>query len=1008
MFSRKLLLIALFTGLGLFRLTAQNNIHVHGTITDNYGNLLPDINVLITALYSDSTVLFESVYTGPKGDFSSYFAGPPPNFFGTIEVSMVDCFGTLSTQVFTTANGGNDFQADFTYCNIIPFDSCAVYIIQESIPGTVNSLTAYTYANVMVSYIWSTGETTQTIYPGQPGTYCVDVIFPWGCIGNDCYVYNNDTTGTCFGYIVATLTSNGTYHLEAYDLGAGPFTFLWSTGETSSGIDSVYTGAYCVTITDTIGCAYAACILIGDPNNCSAAIYEGQNGGLVAYGSGPSPLVFSWNTGESTQSIYPAFPGTYCVTITDVAGCAAEACYKYGIFPDSCYVYVFPVYIDSVTVGLQAISGIFNSPVTYLWSNGDTTDTVYPLDPSQTYCVTITSSDSNCVAEGCFDNNQYCYAWVDVQYVDTNTAVLTVYSDPIFGWPGSNTGLYVWSTGDTGTVITVHDSGDYCVTATLSTNCVSEACGYVDFDGLQNDCSTWVFQYQDPATGQWYAEAQSWGYGTFSYLWSNGDTNAITPIAEPNSFVCVTATSSFGCVSEACVDTTFSPCQVYINENIQGNTAVLSAETKYGGAINNGTFVWSNGLSGPVITVTEEGTYCVTFTSADGCTSEACIDVFFWNNGPCGVWINFDDSQGISIYSANAWGVPPFTYLWSNGATGESVITDLVYQNLCVTVTDSVGCVSSACSQIDTLNPNNGVDVISGFVFADSVSHVKGEVLVYNFDANSGQVFSLVDSTQTGDYGYYEFRNLPAGVYLLKAKLIPGSVGAAQYIPTYHLSSTTWEDANPHILPNLLPITTDITMKHVTLNPGSGGIGGIVTDPHHIVAKNGEAIRGQAGLPNVEVLLKDAQGVPLDFVYTAADGSFSFQSIAFGTYRISYDIPGIHSPDIWVTINAEDPDRLQITLVVNQGTTSIDQQVAKELNLYPNPAKNEVNIRMPVLHATYDIQIVDMQGRIVYTGSIGPVNGILSIEVGQLSSGLFHINLKGENEAYYSRFLKLE
>ena len=123
---------------------------------------------------------------------------------------------------------------------------------------------------------------------------------------------------------------------------------------------------------------------------------------------------------------------------------------------------------------------------------------------------------------------------------------------------------------------------------------------------------------------------------------------------------------------------------------------------------------------------------------------------------------------------------------------------------------------------------------------------------------------------------------------------------------------------------------------------------------------------------------------------------------------MSYDIPGVHSPDVWVTISVEDPERLQVTLVVNQGTTSVDQPEAQVLKLYPNPAKDEINIIMPDNHGTYDIQIVNMEGRMVFTGSVESFNGIIPVEVGHFSPGLFHINLKGENQYYYSRFLKLE
>jgi len=784
--------------------------------------------------------------------------------------------------------------------------------------------------------------------------------------------------------------------------------YLWNTGETTSSLSNVGPGTYCVTTLDADSCVYTTCVIVEDFNFCEVYIIsDPANGGLTAQGFGQAPLIYIWSTGDSSQTIFPVDPGVYCVTMTDQSGCSSSACFEYGIFPDSCYVYVIAIYVDSNTIALQAISGTNGQTVTYLWNTGESGDIIYPQDPTQTYCVTMTDSEG-CVAVGCFDNNQLCYAWIDVQYIDTATAVLSVYSDPIFGWPGSNTATYLWSNGATGPIITVGESGEYCVTATLGPNCVTEACIYVDFESLQFDCSSWIIQYQDASTGQWFAEALAWGYGTFTYLWSNGDTNTVIPIDSPNEFVCVTATSSFGCVTEACIDTTFNPCQVYISIEYFNTGAVLTASSWYGGANNNGTYVWSNGVSGPILTVTEEGTYCVTFTSSDGCTSETCADVFFWNLDSCGVWITTESNPGGILYTANAWGTAPFVYLWSNGGTEATQLFDFALPDLCVTVTDATGCVSSACSsEIDTLDPNNGINVLSGYVFADSLFQVQGNVYAYGMEANTGQPFDLVDSTQIGQQGFYSFNALNAGVYVIKAILTPGTVGATDFIPTYHLSSATWEGAKPHVLPNWLPVTTDIWMRPVEGSNGSGVIGGAISDPQHIVAGEDADQRGFAGLPNVEVLLKNEEGQPINYMFSNEDGGFRFTNLPFGTYRISYDIPGLHSPDVWVTLTAEDPERLQVTLIVNQ-TVSVDQPEQQELSLYPNPAKEEINIIMPLSNSTYDVRIMDMQGRVVYTGSGKSFNGILPIRVEQFSPGLYHINLKGENQLYYSRFLKLE
>ena len=992
----KLLLVSLFTTMSLTGLFSQ--VNVHGTVTDSNGDPQEGINILVSAFYADSSVYFESVFTIADGTYEVEFPSPPLNFIGFVQVSMVDCWGTVVTLNYTIFNGPNDIEANFVYCEQIMIDSCVVYIIEEWNPGALNSLTAWTPLNVNVDYLWSTGEVTQTIFPQSSGEYCVTVSFPWGCTATDCYNFVMDSSFLCFAYITSTPNNDGTYDLEAISEGIPPFVYAWNTGDSTQTLNDVGPGTYCVTINDSNGCDYTTCIFIDDFSFCDVWISEEPNGALIAQGYGLPPLSYLWNTGQTSEIIYPNQEGLYCVTVTDQNQCSASSCYYYGSFEDSCYVYVIAVYTDSNTIGLQAIPSTNANSVTYLWSTGETTDIIYPQDPNLTYCVTMTDANG-CVAAGCFEPFNYCYAWVDIQYLDTTTAVLSVYSDPIYNWGGPNA-TYLWSNGDTTETITVHESGTYCVTVSLGQNCTTEACAYVDFDSLQYACSAWVFQYPD-STGQWFAEVFAWGYGDFTYLWTTGDTTPVIQLDYPNQYVCVTATNTFGCVTEACVDTFFNPCKVYISVNYVQQIAILEA-FGWNNPGQNADYVWSNGQTGPVITVNEEGTYCVTVTGG-GCVSEACVEVIFWNFDSCGVWILTEELPAGIQYSAQAWGVSPFTYTWSNGYSGQSQIVENAIPQLCVTVTDAVGCVAVACNQ----NAGEPGYILTGFVFADTLVSITGFVYGYAMDPNGG-VFELVDSAQIIN-GAYRFDDLPTGLYVLKAEITPGTAGYNDYMPTYHLSSPSWETATPVAVPNWLPVTKDIWMIKIDTTGGGGVIGGVITDPNHIVAQaEEEEVRGGSGLSGVTIILSDAQGKALNYTTSLQNGSFRFTDLPFGTYRISYDIPGIYSPVIWVTLTENDPERLQVSLVVNLGSVDVEEPEIQLVELYPNPAKENITIKLPADNSNYYIQVVDMQGRIVRTGSVESQNSILLIDVEQYSPGLYHINLKGENSSYFGRFVKQE
>ncbi len=1071
---RKHLLASLITLIGLAGLNGQDPVHVYGTVYGVNGGGQDSVNILVSVFYADSTFCQSSTFTGPDGTYDVTMSCTPSdtNVLGFVQVNMIDCNNMLQTQFYTAFNQVVEFEANFNYCQNNPPDSCIVIILEQPNPGALNYLTAWTPASQSATYLWSTGDSTQNIYPVESGTYCVTAtLSPLGCSVTDCYDYVIDTSGACFAFIVSTPLGNNIYDLEAVGTGVPPYLYSWSTGATSQFLQGVDTGYYCVVVTDALGCAFTTCIIVPDNNLCQATIVPDGNGGLTAIGQGFPPVSYLWSTGDSSETIYPQVMGLYCVTITDANGCQASDCYDYWFQSDSCVAFVTAFLEDSSTLALQAIYSGFGLSWTYLWSTGEVTEDIYPQDPSQTYCVTITDN-TGCTATGCYDPTNWCYVWLDLQYIDTASAVITANVDPIFNWPGSPPPTYLWSTGDTGSSLNTDSSGTYCVTVSFSSGCSATACTQVDFENVGTNCSSWVWQYQD-STNTWNTEVFAWGAGNFSYQWSTGDTTNIIQLDPPNQYACVTVTSSLGCQSVACVDSIYNPCQPVITEYMNNGYDVLAASSNLDPS-QNPSFLWSNGEAGTVITVTEEGTYCVT-VEGGGCTGTACIDVVF--NAGCGVTIAVADTIQGTLFTAQAWGTPPFTYLWDNGSTDSYLIIDFGLLDHCVTVTDANGCVSSACTYIDScsayiyltyspdpnlhvaanlpisfcqwntgnpgdtmlwlsitqpgtycatitsilgcsstacitidsLFPAQGSNVITGYVlYSDSLASVNGQVHAYSMANNHGGTFEEKASVQIGQGGYYSISGLDPGVYLVKADFADGSSAALNYIPTYHQSKTTWEAADPVTLPNSLNVTTDIELVHKTSHTGSGVIGGVVTDPNHIVADVNEDTRNLVGLSHVEILLNDLYGQPLDYIISDENGNFKFTDLAFGTYRLRYDIPGLPSPDVWVTLTADNPEKLQVTIIAENGSSAVHDLASEVIQLYPNPAREQINVVVPGNNSIYDIQVVDMQGRIVYAGSARNYNGILSIDVSQYSNGLYHVNLINDNHRFHGRFIKQE
>ncbi|HJW30487.1 MAG TPA: T9SS type A sorting domain-containing protein, partial [Saprospiraceae bacterium] len=297
---------------------------------------------------------------------------------------------------------------------------------------------------------------------------------------------------------------------------------------------------------------------------------------------------------------------------------------------------------------------------------------------------------------------------------------------------------------------------------------------------------------------------------------------------------------------------------------------------------------------------------------------------------------------------------------------------------------------------------------ISGYVFGDTLTSIAGLVHAYLVDNSGAGAFQEKGSGQIGQGGFYSISGLDPGIYLIKADFDANSAEDLYYIPTYHTSSATWETADPWVLPNFLTITTDIKLVRKTGHNGGGVIGGVVTDPNHIVAGENSDHRNQTGIGHAVILLSDEYGQPIDYVKSNEDGSFRFTDLAFGTYRLKFDIPGIVSPEVWVTLTPENPEKLQITLIAENGSVAVDEPKSEIIQVYPNPTREEINVSMPGENLPFDIQIVDMQGRLVFSGSAKNYNGILSVDVSRFPTGLYHISLLNQGHRFHGRFVKQE
>lgn len=275
--------------------------------------------------------------------------------------------------------------------------------ISASIDTVGYLITAYVFGGTPpYTYLWITNETGQEIYVDADGDYEVTVTDSEGCTTTalvtadgyeDCADFNGE------------LIYDATANIVSVDIfsGTAPFTYEWSTGETSSTIMPGNDGNYSVIVTDSDGCAFYAIIsvnVVGCFNFEAYILLDTLNNSLNATSfGGTAPYTYDWSTGETTTEINITIEGEYALTVTDAEGCSSSYTQDYFLWEDCDGFNLSFDYDESA----QTLTGILvggTAPYTFSWNTGETTETIDVVDGIYTLDVV----DANgCLRSGAFD-----------------------------------------------------------------------------------------------------------------------------------------------------------------------------------------------------------------------------------------------------------------------------------------------------------------------------------------------------------------------------------------------------------------------------------------------------------------------------------------------------------------------------------------------------------------------------------------------------------------------------
>lgn len=246
------------------------------------------------------------------------------------------------------------------------------------------------------TYVWSNGQTGNTISANSSGTYSAIVTGANGCTAT-----SNSINLIVAANPTATVTVNGPTSLNTGQtttlIASGGDTYVWQPGgQTTSSIVVNSAGTYTVTATNASGCSSTSNAVAITMNNTQTSVSisttgapefcSGNNIQLTANGGAN----YIWApTGQTTPTITVSQPGTYFVYSRNSSGLVTgKDSITVKMLPTPMNPWISITYFPNAAFQLNAFEP---SAVTYNWSTGASTPSIN-LTSAQLVNVTATNA----------------------------------------------------------------------------------------------------------------------------------------------------------------------------------------------------------------------------------------------------------------------------------------------------------------------------------------------------------------------------------------------------------------------------------------------------------------------------------------------------------------------------------------------------------------------------------------------------------------------------------------
>ncbi len=776
----------------------------------------------------------------------------------------------------------------------------------------------------VVTYLWSTGDTTAKITDLGPGEYSVTVINDNECeiildtilqappaleveVNATKFVCPDDDSGQAMAMPIG---------------GTAPYVYTWSNGDTTQAVAELTAGTYIVTVVDANECMAVDSVTITETAEILAIIdatatacgASSDGTATVIVDGGVAPYTYMWNTGDTTAMISDLSAGEYCVTVKDFVGCMKILCTT--IQSDSLGLTLVGTNIDCYgdSTGTATASGVDGmEPYDYLWSTGQTTAMIDNL-PAGEYSVTVTDAKGCEAADTIILSQPDTFKVVITDLINVDCFGDSTGSVTVMAMGGTGPYTFSWTDGEQGQmgVMEVETAEELCAGLDdCEVGVAWEDCsgfkvclGKFDISNIVIDMGPTGFQGLDPEDPDVRFEPDS---QTFEYTAPEGEVINGFWIKGPD--FCGTCTDDVA--NNGCVDCEGDACP-------EGNGGGIYYKNPNAPCDGSMPLIEDQNTRDSLTA----GIYKVIVTDSLGCM--AMVEFEIGQADSIGLSIEFTnlDCAGDSTGTISAFvtgGTKPITFAWSNGADTNE-LSDLAAGTYVLTLTDANGCsvidsvtltepdslnltitnLRGACEDIDNgelvVTATGGVEPYtyswSNEAETDTIKKLSpGEYSVTVIDAN-GCIATLKTLVE-------EYPGLECTITILQNETSPGAgdgsatvdvIGGVEPFTYLWSDGQTTKDATELGAGDYSVTITDAngctTSCEINLLILSG-LGNYVWED---LDKDGIQDEDEPGVPDVPVKLKDIDNNIIARDTTDENGFYSFLDLLPDTYSVMFDI----------------------------------------------------------------------------------------------------------------------